>query len=50
MSDLDEFMSWCAKVSGSTRRDANGRRMTDTRFPYGMVSYWVREYKRRDNE
>ena len=43
MAELEEFLSWGAKVTASKERDSFGR--TFNGFPYGLLSYWIAEFR-----
>jgi hypothetical protein len=44
--ELDNFLRWCSATAGTDHKDQFGRSMTDARFPYPEVSWWIAEYKR----
>lgn len=43
--ELIKFLRWCVKVANTDQKDSLGNSMRNTRFPYGEVAYWVREYE-----
>lgn len=44
MSELDEFLSWGAKIKPDEDRDSFG--LTFTSFPYGSIAYWISEFRK----
>lgn len=46
MSELDDFLRWGVNVENDRdARDSFGHPMSEHRFPYGTLSWWIHEYK-----